>query len=102
MKNLDNSILEKIFANSFYPVYVPNVFYWNSVKKAEAITEAGKKALSLFYECPENEVRPGYVSKKELLEWAEGEIAKLDQYDRYESGLISGLEKLIEHLKVGK
>ncbi len=50
----------------------------------------------------ENKVMPGYVSKKELIEWAEGEIEKLDQYDRYESGLISGLKHLIEHLKVGK
>lgn len=48
------------------------------------------------------EALSGYVSKKELLEWADGEIAKLDQYDRYESGLISGLKKLIEHLEVGK
>lgn len=40
-----------------------------------------------------------YVSKEALLEWAEKAIEKLDQYDRYESGLISGLKKLVEHLK---
>jgi hypothetical protein len=40
-----------------------------------------------------------YVNKETLIEWAEGEIERLDQYDRYESGLISGLKKLVEHLK---
>ena len=40
-----------------------------------------------------------YVSKDALLEWAEKAIEELDQYDRYESGLISGLNRLVEHLK---
>ena len=40
-----------------------------------------------------------YVSKEALLEWAEKAIEELDQYDRYESGLISGLNRLVEHLK---
>ena len=35
------------------------------------------------------------ISQKE----AEKEIEELDQYDRYESGLISGLNRLVEYLK---
>lgn len=35
----------KIVANSFYPVYIPNIFYWNNIADAEKFTEEGRKAL---------------------------------------------------------
>ena len=35
----------KIFANSFWPVYTPTVFYFYQPGDAEKMTKAGRKAL---------------------------------------------------------
>lgn len=35
----------KIVANSFFPIYIPNIFYWNNIADAEKITQEGRKAL---------------------------------------------------------
>ena len=35
----------KIVANSFFPIYIPNIFYWNNLADAEKFTEEGRKAL---------------------------------------------------------
>ena len=46
-ENMDEKIegarrlLEKIWANSFYPLYIPNVFYW-PLKNPEEITETAR------------------------------------------------------------
>lgn len=46
MKSENNcfSLAEKIWANSFYPVYVPNVFYW-PIEIPEEITQTGRKIM---------------------------------------------------------
>ena len=35
----------KIVANSFYPVYIPNIFYWNNMDDAMRVTEIGCKVM---------------------------------------------------------
>jgi len=35
----------KIVANSFYPVYIPNIFYWNNMDDAMIVTEIGCKKM---------------------------------------------------------
>lgn len=35
----------KIVANSFYPVYIPNIFYWNNMADAMKVTEIGCKKM---------------------------------------------------------
>ncbi len=35
----------KIVANSFYPVYFPNIFYWNNMDDAMIVTEIGCKKM---------------------------------------------------------
>lgn len=35
----------KIVANSFYPVYIPNIFYWNNMDDAMRVTEIGCKKM---------------------------------------------------------
>jgi DNA polymerase elongation subunit (family B) len=38
-------LIEKIVANSVWPVYEPNVFYFYKPGEAEKVTEEGKKAI---------------------------------------------------------
>ena len=38
-------LAEKIHDNSYYPPYVPNVFYFYNKETANKITEAGMKAI---------------------------------------------------------
>ena len=35
----------KIVANSFYPVHIPNIFYWNNMADAMRVTEIGCKVM---------------------------------------------------------
>ena len=35
----------KMVANSFYPVYIPNIFYWNNMDDAMRVTEIGCKLM---------------------------------------------------------
>lgn len=39
------NLAEKIVANSIWPVYTPNVFYFYKPGEAEKVTEEGKKAI---------------------------------------------------------
>ena len=54
-KNMDEKIegarrlLEKIWANSFYPPYIPNVFYF-PLKNPEEITETTRKHMAELLE----------------------------------------------------
>ena len=54
-KNMDEKIegarrlLEKIWANSFYPPYIPNVFYL-PLKNPEEITETARKYMAELLE----------------------------------------------------
>ena len=43
MKN--KTVLEKAIYNSFWPIYIPNFFYFHNIEKANKITEEGRKAL---------------------------------------------------------
>lgn len=44
--NDTKKLAEKIFYNSFWPIYIPNFYYWSSSEKAKEISKTGKDALS--------------------------------------------------------
>ena len=41
---------EKLFANSFWPVYGSKCFYFNSAEKAQKITDEARKAMEPYRE----------------------------------------------------
>lgn len=54
-KNMDEKIegarrlLEKIWANSFYPPYIPNVFYW-PLKNPDEIAKTAREVTKELFE----------------------------------------------------
>ena len=45
-----NTLWEKILANSFWPLYATNVYYFNNIERAQQVTEAARRITEQYKE----------------------------------------------------